>query len=122
VRVLRPLAAGRTEVMSYPTMLEGVPDSVNTERIRAFEYFANFGTPDDVEVFERNHIGLQADDIPWLTLSRGMQPEDHPDGSRVGNVTDEVPQRAQMGAWLRAMSGSGDAASTSSGHGVGESR
>jgi phenylpropionate dioxygenase-like ring-hydroxylating dioxygenase large terminal subunit len=110
VRVLRPLAAGRTEVMSYPALLEGVPESVNTERIRSFEFFggvASFGTPDDVEVFERNHIGLQADDVPWLMLNRGMTPETHADGSRVGNVTDEVPQRAQLGAWLRAMSAAG---------------
>lgn len=107
VRVIRPLAAGRTEVMSYPAMLDGVPDSVNTERIRSFEWFsgvASFGTPDDTEIFERNQIGLQSDYIPWLVLARGLTVEPQEDGSLVGNVTDEVPQRAQMGAWLRAMS------------------
>lgn len=106
VRVVRPLAAGRTEVMSYPAMLDGVPDSINTARIRSFEWFsgvASFGTPDDTEVFERNQIGLQADYIPWLVLARGMTVEPRDDGSLVGNVTDEVPQRAQMSAWLRSM-------------------
>jgi phenylpropionate dioxygenase-like ring-hydroxylating dioxygenase large terminal subunit len=108
VRVIRPVGAGRTEVMSYPAMLDGVPDSINTERIRSFEWFsgvASFGTPDDVEVFERNQIGLQSDYIPWLILARGMTVEPQDDGSLVGNVTDEVPQRAQMRAWLHAMEG-----------------
>lgn len=107
VRVIRPLAAGRTEVLSYPAMLDGAPDSINTERIRSFEWFsgvASFGTPDDVEVFERNQIGLQSDYIPWLILARGMDVEPLDDGSVLGNVTDEVPQRAQMRAWLNAMS------------------
>ncbi|GAA3612061.1 aromatic ring-hydroxylating dioxygenase subunit alpha [Nonomuraea rosea] len=107
VRVIRPLAAGRTEVMSYPAMLDGVPDSVNTERIRSFEWFsgvASFGTPDDTEIFERNQIGLQSDYIPWLVLARGLAVAPQEDGKLVGNVTDEVPQRAQMQAWLRAMS------------------
>ena len=106
VRVIRPLAAGRTEVMSYPAVLDGVPDSMNTSRIRGFEWFsgvASFGTPDDTEVFERNQIGLQADHIPWLMLKRGLNVEPREDGSLIGNVTDEVPQRAQMSAWLRAM-------------------
>lgn len=106
VRVVRPLAAGRTEVMCYPAMLDGVPDEINTERIRSFEWFggvASFGTPDDVEIFERNQIGLQADRIPWLVLGRGLDVTPREDGALVGNVTDEVPQRAQLGAWLRAM-------------------
>ncbi|WP_173086191.1 aromatic ring-hydroxylating oxygenase subunit alpha [Phytohabitans rumicis] len=106
VRVIRPLAAGHTEVMSYPAMLDGVPDSINTERIRSFEWFsgvASFGTPDDTEVFERNQIGLRADYIPWLVLARGLTVAPQEDGSTVGNVTDEVPQRAQMKAWLRSM-------------------
>lgn len=111
VRVIRPLAAGHTEVMSYPAMLDGVPDSMNTARIRSFEWFsgvASFGTPDDTEVFERNQIGLQADYNPWLVLARGLTVEPREDGSLIGNVTDEVPQRAQMGAWLRAMENEGE--------------
>ncbi|MFG1926402.1 Rieske 2Fe-2S domain-containing protein [Cryptosporangium sp. NPDC048952] len=111
VRVIRPMAAGRTEVLSYPAMLDDVPESINTTRIRSFEWFsgvASFGTPDDVEVFERNQIGLQSDYIPWLVLARGLTPEPVDDGALVGNVTDEVPQRAQMSAWLRAMTNEGD--------------
>lgn len=106
VRVVRPVSAGRTEVMGYPAMLDGVGQSINTDRIRSFEWFAgvaSFGSPDDVEIFERNQLGLMADDVPWLELSRGMTPEVGENGTLIGNVTDEVPQRAQMAAWLRAM-------------------
>ena len=106
VRVVRPLAAGRTEVLGFPAMLDGVPDSINTARIRSFEWFsgvAGFGTPDDVEIFERNQIGLQAEDAPWLYLGRGLDIEAGDDETIKGNVTDEVPQRAQLVAWRRAM-------------------
>ncbi|MCX4817984.1 Rieske 2Fe-2S domain-containing protein [Streptomyces sp. NBC_01239] len=110
IRTVRPLAAGRTEVICYPAMLDGVPEEINTARVRSFEWFngvAGFGSPDDTEIFERNQIGLQADYRPWLVLARGLEAEPRGNGSSVGNVTDEVPQRAQMRAWKTAMSQAG---------------
>lgn len=107
VRVIRPLSAGMTEVIGYPALLGDVPDDINERRLRAYEWFngvAGFGSPDDTEVFERNQIGLFCNKEPWLVLTRGMsQAEEGPNGCVVGNITDEVTQRAQMRAWAEAM-------------------
>ena len=79
VRVIRPLSAGMTEVIGYPAMLAGVPLEINEKRLRAYEWFngvAGFGGPDDSEIFERNQIGLECDNEPWLVLTarnRGCQ-------------------------------------------------
>jgi phenylpropionate dioxygenase-like ring-hydroxylating dioxygenase large terminal subunit len=107
VRNTRPLAAGLTVVDMWPTSLEGVPDEVNTERLRGHEAFfgaASLGSPDDYEVFERIHVGLQATVDPWVLMSRGLETEQrHPDGTIVGAITDEVSQRAQLRQWLKVM-------------------
>ena len=107
VRVIRPLSSGYTEVFGYPAMLGGVPDQINERRLRGYEWFngvAGFGSPDDREVFERNQIGLQSDKEPWLILSRGLtKAEVRDDGVVVGNITDEVTQRAQLRQWSKAM-------------------
>ena len=107
VRVIRPLSAGLTEVIGYPAMLADVPDEINEKRLRAYEWFngvAGFGGPDDTEIFERNQIGLACDNEPWLVVARGMaQAERREDGTVVGNITDEVPQRAQLRRWIEDM-------------------
>jgi hypothetical protein len=94
-------------VFGYPAMLGGVPDQINERRLRGYEWFngvAGFGSPDDREVFERNQIGLQSDKEPWLILSRGLtKAEVRDDGVVVGNITDEVTQRAQLRQWSKAM-------------------
>ncbi|HEX4978886.1 MAG TPA: Rieske 2Fe-2S domain-containing protein [Acidimicrobiales bacterium] len=107
IRVIRPIAPDRTEVTLYPALLEGVPDEINDARLRSHEWFygpAGFGQPDDGELFERNQIGLMADVDPWLFLARGLSTERHnPDGTIVGNITDETTQRGQMRQWLSQM-------------------
>jgi len=107
IRVIRPIAVDRTEVILYPTLLEGVPDDINEARLRSHEWFygpAGFGQPDDGELFERNQLGLMADVDPWLYLARGLGTERHnPDGTIVGNITDETTQRGQMRQWLAQM-------------------
>ncbi|MGH3661498.1 MAG: aromatic ring-hydroxylating oxygenase subunit alpha [Micromonosporaceae bacterium] len=107
VRVVQPVAAEMTEVITYPALLKGVPDEINESRIRQQEYFggpAGFGTSDDYEMFERNQVGLSARVNPWLLLSRGLHTETtDDDGFLVANVTDEVTQRGQLRQWLAAM-------------------
>lgn len=106
VRVIRPLSAASTEVIGYPAMLADVPVEMNERRLRAYEWFngvAGFGGPDDSEVFERNQLGLVAEREPWIVLMRGAGMEQDRSGVVVGNITDEVPQRAQMRQWLTAM-------------------
>jgi len=112
VRVIRPLAADRTEVLLYPALLADTPPAINAERLRRHEWFygpAGFGQPDDAEMFERNQQGLQCDLEPWLLLSRGLHREETlPDGTVVGDITDEVPQRSQMRVWAKAMAEADD--------------
>ncbi len=108
IRVIRPIAMDRTEVFLYPAMLKGVPDEMNAFRLRAHESFygpGGSGAPDDVEMFERNQMGLSAQLDPWLLLARGLGKEWHDDdGSLVGQITDELPQRAFWRYWKSVLS------------------
>ena len=107
IRIIRPVAADLTEIMMIPTMLKGVPDEINEQRLRKHERFygpASKGSPDDGEVFERNQIGLSADVDPWVFLGRGLHRETvDPDGTIVGSMTDETTQRGQLRAWKTLM-------------------
>ena len=48
---------------------------------------------------------------PWINISRGLSRETvDSDGSIVSNVTDEVPQRAQVRQWLALMTAGGASA------------
>ena len=109
IRIVNPLAADRTEVFMFPTRLVGVPESINTLRLRTHESFygpASQGSPDDAEIFERNQIGLLCEVNPWVYLGRGLQREYlDSDGSIVGLVTDETTQRGQLRQWARLMLG-----------------
>ena len=58
----------------------------------------------DREIFERNQIGLQADQEPWILLARGLEmAEASPRAELIGNITDEVTQRSQMRQWKKVM-------------------
>lgn len=109
IRIIRPLAADRTEVMMFPAFLKGVPESINLLRLRNHEAFygpASQGSPDDAEVFERNQVGLSATVNPWVLLSRGLERErTDADGSIAGSITDETTQRGQLKQWKKLMGG-----------------
>ena len=107
IRTIRPIAVDRTEVDLAPTLLKGVPDELNTMRIRQFEQFYSpqgGGIHDDVEMFNRVQEGLACTMEPWLLFQRGLHREvTLPDGSIKGQVTDETPQRAMWKHWLEVM-------------------
>ncbi|MDA0239597.1 MAG: Rieske 2Fe-2S domain-containing protein [Proteobacteria bacterium] len=107
LRVVRPIAHDRTEVDIYFYDLNGVPDSYNEFRLSGYQRFfgpASFGSPDDVEIFSVNQTGLQAEEVEWLLLSRGMARETMDNkGVRTGDPTDETPQRAFHRAWKQMM-------------------
>jgi phenylpropionate dioxygenase-like ring-hydroxylating dioxygenase large terminal subunit len=112
VRIMVPLEADQTEVLMFPVMLDGVSDAINTMRIRQHESFygpAGAGSPDDAEIFERAQRGMGAQVDPWIDISRGMFREEHQaDGTIVGHISDEVPQRGQMRYWLQLMTQGAD--------------
>lgn len=107
IRIIRPIAADKTEVLMFPTLLKGVPDEINQIRLRNHEAFygpASQGSPDDAEIFERNQLGLSADVEPWVLLSRGLKRERvDTDGSIIGSITDETTQRGQLKQWKKLM-------------------
>jgi hypothetical protein len=108
IRVVRPIKIDETEVFLYPTFLTDAPHELNVARLRGHEAFygpAGGGATDDLEMFERNQIGLSARVDPWLVLSRGRRQE-YQEGDRtiVGQITDEVTQRGIWRQWKKVMS------------------
>ncbi len=108
IRVVRPIKIDETEVFLYPTLLRGAPHELNVARLRGHEAFygpAGGGATDDLEMFERNQIGLSAQVDPWLVLARGRQQEQMDvDRTIVGQITDEVTQRGIWRQWKKVMS------------------
>src|SRR5216683_995135 len=108
IRVIRPIKTDDTEVFLYPTFLKGAPHELNVARLRGHEAFygpAGGGATDDLEMFERNQIGLSARVDPWLILSRGRRQEyEDVDRTIVGQITDEVTQRGIWRQWKKVMS------------------
>ena len=108
IRIIRPVQVDDTEVFLYPALLKGAPHTLNVARLRGHEAFygpAGGGATDDLEMFERNQMGLSARVDPWLVLSRGSQQERQDvDGTVVGQITDEVTQRGIWRQWKKLMS------------------
>lgn len=113
IRIINPLSASETEVIMFPILFEGMADELNTVRLRQHESFygpASAGSPDDAEIFERVQQGFNAEVDPWVDISRGMHREFvDADGTIVGHISDEVPQRGQMRQWLKLMTDEGAA-------------
>lgn len=107
VRTIRPVHVDRTEVYMSPALLKGVPDGLNTMRLRAHESFygpGGGGIHDDIEMFERVRLGLEATLDPWLRFWRGRHREQRDnDGTLFAQMTDEVPQRAMWQHWKALM-------------------
>jgi hypothetical protein len=107
IRVTRPISVGISENYYYPTLLKGVPDEVNAIRLRNHEQGfgpAGFTSPDDVEVFARNQIGLACRANDWQIMARGMhrvQVDD--EGVPFGDVKDETGMRSIYQEWKRLM-------------------
>ena len=113
IRTIRPIGCDRTEVYLNPVLLAGAPDELNAMRLRAHESFygpAGGGVPDDIEMFKRVRAGLECTVDPWLRFERGLHREKtDADGTRYGQMTDEVPQRAMWRHWKRLMTGEAEA-------------
>lgn len=107
IRTIRPVSPDRTEVDLAPVLLKGVPDELNTQRLRQYEQFYSpqgGGIHDDIEMFNRVADGLRCSMEPWLLFQRGLGRERQlEDGTIAGQVTDEVPQRAMWRHWSKVM-------------------
>lgn len=109
-RITRPVSVGVAENYYYPSLLKDVPDEVNAIRLRFHEQGfgpAGFTSPDDVEVFARNQIGLQANTAwDWQVMARGFHREQTADdGTLFSEVKDETGMRhIYTDEWRREMS------------------
>jgi len=74
IRVFRPLAVDRTEVITYCVAPKGESAESREHRLRQYEDFFNasgMATPDDIAEFRNCQIGYQAKAAPWSEFSRG---------------------------------------------------
>lgn len=129
LRVIRPLAADRTEMTMFCLAPRGEPAAGRRRRLRQYEDFFNasgIATPDDVACYEDIHAGgLSAARNEWIQgFARGMdkviagpdayardidiQPLESCSG--VG-IQDETVFRGFYREWLQRMQAAGSAAS-----------
>lgn len=103
--VVEPLAVDRTRLTFYLALADHAPDEVNALRLRVDEDFISFGTPDDLEMFERVQEGLAVVEEEWIDISRGDNAGDQIDanGRVVGDIASEAPIRGYLQAWKKLM-------------------
>ena len=118
LRIIRPIAVDKFEIYFFCGFLKGVPHELNEMRMRNVEDRmgpAGCINPDDVEMFERNQLGMRQTLNPWKYMARGMAreyidddartPEPYRwDGTLAGHYSDEVTQRAQLRWWADHLS------------------
>ena len=70
----------------------------------------NFGTPDDLDMFEWIQRGLSIPEMEWIDMSRGLPDggaADGTDGTIYGPITSEAPQRRYLAHYAKLMTTSG---------------
>ena len=110
VRVVRPLAVDRTEVIVYPIRLKGAPEEMNFRNIRLLNVThsgASFVQTDDLESFRRTQEGLNSLQSDWIDISRGLG-EEEPSreyNAMTESAMHEMAVRSQYKAWVEYMAG-----------------
>jgi phenylpropionate dioxygenase-like ring-hydroxylating dioxygenase large terminal subunit len=100
IRRVQPVSVEETYVYYQPMFLKGVPDEINRDRLRFHEFGfgpAGFISPDDIDIMERNQLGIQARGNDHSFIGRGLH-RDHvaADGGACGYTMDECHLR---GMW-----------------------
>jgi benzoate/toluate 1,2-dioxygenase alpha subunit len=122
IRVIRPVAAGLTEVKSYCFAPRGESAAARERRIRQFEDFFNasgLATSDDLAVFEAMQIGCEATPRVQHGYDRGMQrlqPGPDEEARALGiepyaggsNAQDELLYHGMYRQWAKMMAKEGD--------------
>jgi phenylpropionate dioxygenase-like ring-hydroxylating dioxygenase large terminal subunit len=109
IRVFRPIAVDRTQVLAFPMHLKGAPIELYEDVIRVMNLShsaAALAQTDDLEVFERCQAGLAAENEDWTMFTRGhgLETYDPELEASYGPNTSELPMRRQHQAWLNLMS------------------
>ena len=102
--VVEPVAVDRTRLNLWLTSAPGAPPEIDLLRLRVDEDFVNFGTPDDLDMFERVQRGLSIPEMEWIDMSRGF-PDAAADagGTVYGPITSEAPQRRYLAHYAEMM-------------------
>ena len=104
--VVEPIAVDRTRLSMYLTVGDELSEPINELRVRVDEDFTNFGTPDDLDMFERVQIGLGVPEMEWVDVSRGVHGNCDrvaDDGLLTGPITSEVAMRGYLREYRRLM-------------------
>jgi fatty-acyl-CoA synthase len=111
IRRVQPVAVDETFVYYHPVLLKGASGEINSARLREHEFGfgpAGFISPDDIEVMERNQLGIQARGDDWLFIGRGLHRDTVlPDGGTVGYTMDENHIRGMWQHYIALMTGAG---------------
>ena len=106
IRVVRPLAVDRTEILVYPIKLKGAPERMFRDQVRnlnSTHSVTSMVQTDDVEAFMRAQEGLRTTGNEWLLLAR-KGPEEVFDSGRVRTIgTSEAAMRNQFRTWVDHM-------------------
>ena len=113
IRVIRPIAVDKTEVLQYHVVLPETSQAQRTQAVKGHQGFygpAGYGSPDDLEMFARMFEGYRSSDArqlnQWAYFSRGKQIETRgPNGERFGHTSSEIEQRSIYYAWSALMKG-----------------
>ena len=72
---------------------------------KGYMVIPGFLSPDDIEVMERNQVGLQAMGNEWLFIGRGIHREEKlADGATIGHDMDENQLRGLWRHYAQLMS------------------
>ncbi|MDY7106539.1 MAG: aromatic ring-hydroxylating dioxygenase subunit alpha [Actinomycetota bacterium] len=106
IQVVTPIDVDRTVMTWWSTSIGGVPDEINSIRMRLQEDFPNFGEPDDIANFEECQRGLAIPEAEWVMTHRHLHGlDEHLDehGLVTGPASDELPVRAFWRRWHELM-------------------
>ncbi len=108
LQIIEPFGVDSTGLSFYGTTIEGVPDEINTMRMRMQEDFPAFGEPDDLANFEEAQRGMLIPEVEWIDISRGVGTGCEvtgADGVVEGPITHEHHIRGYFQEWTRLMTG-----------------
>jgi phenylpropionate dioxygenase-like ring-hydroxylating dioxygenase large terminal subunit len=100
---IEPISVNRTRMHLFLTLAPQADPEVNLLRLRLDEDFVSFGTPDDLEMYERIQEGLAIPEEEWVDISRGTADVTGPDGITTSDIASEAPIRGYLKEWERLM-------------------
>lgn len=107
IRRVQPVSVDETYVYYQPMFLKGVPAEINEMRLRLHEFGfgpAGFISPDDIEIMERNQVGIQAQGNDASFIGRGIHREKTmADGGTAGFTMDENHLRGMWRHYAKLM-------------------